>query len=319
MPAFDSADPATWQGYKPEDKTSWPGYIKGKRAAEKLAKSTADVDASHRRYSSITPYDGTLSPWFGCQKIAPGCRECYLWRPFFTERLKWDPDALRYFDTNGLTSTLREWIANRDENGEPKFAEIRRIFWQDLGDFGDERVPDAYKDAYHEIFFRAFPQIQWRTSTKRATSLRSYYERRTAMFDAMHRSDPPIPRNLMLGVSVCYKGDLKNLEVLQSLQPKGYFVSVEPLIRDLGEDFTLKGAGLIVVGGESGKNSRPMKKEWVDNLWDVAKRDKATSKWHFKQRGSTLGRQGAGGPLCTHCDRVHWNIPPKPKGKAVVA
>jgi protein gp37 len=43
------------------------------------------------------------------------------------------------------------------------------------------------------------------------------------------------------------------------------WLSIEPLLEDLGE-FSLKGIGWVVVGGESGPGARPMYADWVRRI-----------------------------------------------------
>jgi protein gp37 len=43
------------------------------------------------------------------------------------------------------------------------------------------------------------------------------------------------------------------------------FLSIEPLLEDLGE-IDLNGIHWVIVGGESGPAARPMREEWVLNI-----------------------------------------------------
>jgi len=43
------------------------------------------------------------------------------------------------------------------------------------------------------------------------------------------------------------------------------FLSIEPLLEDLGE-IDLSGISWVIVGGESGPGARPMKREWVVSI-----------------------------------------------------
>src|SRR5688500_8521516 len=75
----------------------------------------------------------------------------------------------------------------------------------------------------------------------------------------------------------------------QETQPEGTpreswvrFLSVEPLLEDLGE-INLEGIHWVIVGGESGPGARPMQKEWVTSLRDQCERAKVH--FFFKQWG----------------------------------
>src|SRR5262249_54753669 len=60
------------------------------------------------------------------------------------------------------------------------------------------------------------------------------------------------------------------------------FLSVEPLLEDLGE-INLQGIHWVIVGGESGPGARPMQKEWVLSIRDQCQR--ASVPFFFKQWG----------------------------------
>ena len=61
------------------------------------------------------------------------------------------------------------------------------------------------------------------------------------------------------------------------------FISVEPLLEDLGE-IDLTGIVWVIVGGESGPEARPMKAEWVLNIKRVCHEHGAA--FFFKQWGT---------------------------------
>src|SRR5262245_8210151 len=68
------------------------------------------------------------------------------------------------------------------------------------------------------------------------------------------------------------------------------FLSVEPLLEDLGE-VNLEGIEWVIVGGESGPGARPMREEWVLSLRDQCERAGVT--FFFKQWGGV--RKSAAG------------------------
>ena len=60
------------------------------------------------------------------------------------------------------------------------------------------------------------------------------------------------------------------------------FVSVEPLLEDLGK-MNLKGIHWVIVGGESGPKARPMKLDWILNVKRQCEQQNAA--FFFKQWG----------------------------------
>jgi protein gp37 len=90
------------------------------------------------------------------------------------------------------------------------------------------------------------------------------------------------------GVSVeNRKHGIPRIEQLQRAKARVRFLSVEPLLEDLGK-LNLTGIHWVIVGGESGNGARPMSPEWVANLRVQCK--KAGVPFFFKQWG---GRQKA--------------------------
>ena len=90
--------------------------------------------------------------------------------------------------------------------------------------------------------------------TKRADRMLQYFSQRH------------IPKNVWLGVTVENKQHgLPRIDILRYLKAPVLFLSVEPLLEDLGA-MNLTNIDWVIVGGESGHKARPMDKEWVKNI-----------------------------------------------------
>jgi protein gp37 len=93
-------------------------------------------------------------------------------------------------------------------------------------------------------------------------------------------------RHIWWGVSVeDKKYGLPRIQDLQNARAQVRFLSIEPLLEDLGK-IKLSGISWAIVGGESGPRSRPIKPEWVRSLRDQC--EAARVPFFFKQWG---GRQ----------------------------
>jgi protein gp37 len=102
-----------------------------------------------------------------------------------------------------------------------------------------------------------------------------------------------LQQHIWWGVSVEDKSHgLPRIEDLQAADAAVRFLSVEPLLEDLGK-LNLHGIHWVIVGGESGLGARPMEKEWVASIRDQCRDDGVP--FFFKQWGgvrkSTTGRQ----------------------------
>ena len=97
--------------------------------------------------------------------------------------------------------------------------------------------------------------------TKRAERLPEFFANR------------PVPPNVWLGVTVeDRRHGLPRIEHLRRVSARVRFLSVEPLLEDLGP-LDLDGIDWVIVGGESGPDARPMRPEWAlavrDQCWAV--------------------------------------------------
>jgi len=111
--------------------------------------------------------------------------------------------------------------------------------------------------------------------TKRATRLRGMLSSKLALA-AQHR-------HIWWGVSVeNKKHGLPRIEELRCSDAAVKFLSIEPLLEDLGT-IDLTGMSWVIVGGESGPGSRPMKEEWVLSIRDQC--HDAGVPFFFKQWG----------------------------------
>jgi len=94
-----------------------------------------------------------------------------------------------------------------------------------------------------------------------------YYPSRdpNALGNASLTAPTPLP-NLWLGVSVeNVKEGLPRIALLQQVDAAVRFLSIEPLLEDLGT-LDLARIDWVIVGGENASKARPMQKEWVLNV-----------------------------------------------------
>ena len=217
--------------------------------------------------SRIEWTEATWNPSVGCSKISPACKHCYA-----------EPMArrLQAMGTpgyeNGFTLTL---LPQRlDEPLRRKKPTI--YFVNSMSDLFHEEVPFDYIDRVLETVGAA-PQHTFQLLTKRASRMEEYFR------------DREIPRNLWLGVSAEDREyGLPRIEILRHINAAVRFVSVEPLLEDLGT-MNLTGIDWVIVGGESGPRARLMEQTWVEGVLSQCERQGV--KFFFKQWG-TWGADG---------------------------
>lgn len=103
---------------------------------------------------------------------------------------------------------------------------------------------------------RQTPSLDWLLLTKRPENIREYL--------------PPDwgsgYRNTWLGVSVeDQKFGLPRIDILREIPAAVRFLSVEPLLEDLGV-INLAGIHWVIVGGETGSRARSMDLTWVESI-----------------------------------------------------
>jgi protein gp37 len=111
--------------------------------------------------------------------------------------------------------------------------------------------------------------------TKRATRMADVV--RAQLTEAAEKS------HIWWGVSVENRHvGIPRIEALQSMPVAVRFLSIEPLLEDLGR-IDLQGIDWVIVGGESGPHARPMAPAWVRGIRDQCR--EAAVPFFFKQWG----------------------------------
>ena len=198
--------------------------------------------------SHIEWTDATWNPVRGCAKVSPGCKHCYA--ETFAERFRGvaGHPYEHGFDLQLVPGKL----------GQPlSWRRPRRIFVNSMSDLFHEAVPTEYIASVG----RVMRQADWHT-----------YQVLTKRHQRMNRLLKGALRwmstqsNVWFGVSVeNRRHGLPRLETLRDTPAAVRFVSIEPLLEDLGT-LDLTNIDWVIVGGESGPGARPVQTTWVTNI-----------------------------------------------------
>ena len=217
--------------------------------------------------SRIEWTEQTWNPTVGCTKISPGCKNCYA--ETMARRLK--AMGVAGYE-NGFRLALMPGRINQPlERSKPAV-----YFVNSMSDLFHEKVPFDYIRQVFDVMGNA-SQHTFQVLTKRAERMADFCR------------SVAVPSNVWLGVSVeNRKYGLPRIPVLRGIDAPVRFLSIEPLLEDLG-NFDLSGIHWVIVGGESGRKARPMRPEWVEAI----KRQCAAAHvaFFFKQWG-TWGADG---------------------------
>ena len=242
--------------------------------------------------TSIEWTDATWNPVRGCTKISDGCKHCYA--ETFAERFRGvkNHPYEQGFDLRLVPEKLADPLRWRN----PKM-----IFVNSMSDLFHEDLPEEYVIAVAKVMVAA----NWHTYqvlTKRSDRLEKLLDSSLGFAaDAKH---------IWWGVSVeNQKYGLPRIEQLRSSRAGVRFLSVEPLLEDLGK-FNLSGIHWVIAGGESGHGARPMQKEWVVSVRDQCQ--SASVPFFFKQWGGTrkkaAGRKLDGRTYDEFPQRIHHPV-----------
>lgn len=197
----------------------------------------------------------TYNPWIGCTRISPACDHCYAadWAKRYGEEHLWQGERRR----TAASTRHQPFRWNREALAA---GERRRVFCGSLMDFADNQVPGRWRDdTWHIISMCS--GLDWMMLSKRPQNYAQFLP--TPAIGAPDWGDGwP---NVWLGTTIEDRKRLINLEHLRRVPAAVRFLSIEPLLEDLGE-IDLTGIHLVIVGGESGPNARPMHPAWVRSI-----------------------------------------------------
>ena len=126
-------------------------------------------------------------------------------------------------------------------------------FVNSMSDLFHKSVSDSQIEQVFDVIARC-PHHTFQVLTKRSERLATFFRNRVP------------PKNAWLGVSVeAREYALLRIDALRQVDAHVRFLSVEPLLEDLGE-IDLTDIHWVIVGGESGPKARPMKQEWVEDI-----------------------------------------------------
>lgn len=195
--------------------------------------------------SKIEWTDTTWNPTTGCTKISAGCKFCYA--AIMSKRLMAMGQS-KY--RNNFELTVHEVELQKPY----KWVKPRKVFVNSMSDLFHEDVPDDFIKNVFKVMNET-QQHTYQVLTKRS-------ERLEELSQKLNWTP-----NIWMGVSIENEQVLHRLEHLRNTPALIKFISAEPLIGPL-PNMDLNGIQWVIVGGESGPQSRPIKKCWVTDIRD---------------------------------------------------
>lgn len=233
--------------------------------------------------------DSTFNPWIGCQRVSPGCVNCYAeaqdhrWRP---GNERWGPTAERTRTGPGNWRKVLQW----DERAT-KLGIRHRVFCSSLADVFENRAELAPWRADLFGYIVSTKMLDWQLLTKRPENLAAMWPY------GRHPVGLPLS-NVWLGTTVeDQQRANERVPHLLSAPAVVHFLSCEPLLGPID----LRAAGAftpgrwgairwVIVGGESGPKARSFHLDWARDIIEQCKA--AGVKVFVKQMGDNAVASG---------------------------
>lgn len=267
--------------------------------------------------------DHTFNPWEGCQKVGPGCDNCYAEtrnaRFAGGTAINWGPGSPRRRTSASNWQLPKRWNAQADAF-MAQHGRRQRVFCASLADVFDNAVDPQWRADLFALI-DATPNLDWLLLTKRIGNVRGM------LAELAHGNDPdlslldmmPLP-NVWIGATIVNQAEAdRDLPKLYAVPACVRFLSIEPLlgpvslggwpIFDEGEKPLLH---WVIVGGESGPGARPMHPDWARSLRDQC--EAAGVPFLFKQWGEwgepdSIERTGLAHQGWHEQDRMDGGVP----------
>jgi protein gp37 len=259
------------------------------------------------------------NPVVGCTVHSPGCTNCYAMKMAHRlQAMAIKPDGSGNVHLSHYLGTTQKVRGNPVWTGKLGFSEsamlapVRRrkptrYFVNSMSDLFHKSVPQEMLLRIYAVMI-ATPQHTYQVLTKRSDRMRQFVQwicdteaGSDALCEAVEEVEPEAdldftmpPENVWLGVSAedQTRWDERTADLRQTPAAVRW-VSAEPLLGLIRDDFGLDGIDWVVAGGESGPNARPMHPDWARSLRDQCA--SAGVPFFFKQWGVWVPLSGSDG------------------------
>lgn len=251
--------------------------------------------------SAIEWTDATWNPTTGCDRVSPGCANCYAL------------DLAARLQRMGAPGYERDGDPRTSGPGfgvslHPvrlllplRWSRPRRVFVNSMSDLFHEEVPGSFVAQVFAAMALA-PRHTFQVLTKRPGRMEAWVgdpgteaEVRAAAGEVARMAGVsiapfawPLP-NVWLGTSVENARWRTRIDELRRTPAPVRFLSCEPLLGPLGE-LDLTDIHWVIVGGESGPRHRPVREEWILAARDEC--DRQGVPFFFKQWGGPTSKSG---------------------------
>jgi protein gp37 len=231
------------------------------------------------------------NPWRGCRRYSEGCQYCYIHKG----------DKKRGVDTSEIIRTNNfDAPIQKNKSGDYKIKSGQRVYLCFSTDFliedGDEWRSQCWE------MMRERSDLNFLFLTKRIDRFMNCIpENWEDGYD-----------NVIVGCTVENQRQADyRLSIFANLPIKHKNIICQPLLENLDIEKYLHGVELVVVGGESGRDARPLDYDWVLNIREQCKRQNVH--FEFRQCGTHFIKDGkryllAVKDLCDQARKANINL-----------
>jgi protein gp37 len=240
--------------------------------------------------SAIEWTEQTWNPTTGCDRISPGCDNCYALT--LAARLKGMGQPRYQKDGDPRTSGPGFGLTLHEDALSIPLKRRKPTMWfvNSMSDLFHKDVDPLFIGRVFNVMARC-PQHTFQILTKRPKRMSRVV---TAYYEAV-RDDLPKPYpNVWLGTSIESDDYVWRADHLRAAPASVRFISAEPLLGPL-PSLDLTDIDWLIVGGESGPNHRPVDPQWVRGLRDACDPGghwPPTTAFFFKQWGGRTPKSG---------------------------
>jgi protein gp37 len=257
--------------------------------------------------------DHTFNCWHGCDKVSPGCDNCYAEKEGKRHGTEWGPHAERRRFGDKHWNEPRKW-----DRTAAKLGERRRVFCASMADVFDVHGPAEDRERLWKLI-QETPNLDWLLLTKRPQLAPRFLPWMQS------GADPKPWPNVWLGTSVeDQERARQRLDVFVTLPAAVRFLSVEPMLGEVdlrpwlyrtcrecggvgidpraldgeacacarygkvGKELT-RAIDWVICGAESGNRARPMEEAWARYLKNQCA--SADVRFFLKQYATPQGRK----------------------------
>ena len=210
------------------------------------------------------------NPWRGCHRYSEGCKYCYIHKG----------DAKRGMDTNNIVKSKNfDAPIAKNKNGEYKMKSGKLVYVCFSSDFLLEDA-DVWRDEC------------WKMMKERSDLHFLFLTKRIERFmDCIPSDWGEGYDNVTIGCTIENQDRAdQRLRLFSKMPIKHKNIICQPLIEKIDIEKYLDNVELVVVGGESDRNARPLDYDWVLDIREQCIRKEVS--FEFRQCGTHFLKDG---------------------------